>query len=97
MITAIEQTQADFYKGFLMARGNFDPRDFGVEMTREDFADLMVDDFNSTYHGQWTIDELLLHPREAAIFCDDVRRKHKFYDMPDDLILRVIMGRRKNP
>jgi len=28
----------------------------------------------------WTIDELLLHPREAALFCDGVRRKRGWYD-----------------
>lgn len=80
-----------------MGRGNFDPVDFGVQMERTEFTDMMCDDFNDTYKGGWTIDELLLHPREAALFCDQVRRKHGFHDVPDDIILRSIMTRRKNP
>jgi len=80
-----------------MGRGKFDPAEFGISVSRDEFADQMVNDFNDTYHGTWTIDELLLHPREAVRFCDDVRRKHSYYDAPDDIILRVIMGRRKNP
>jgi len=50
-----------------------------------------------TYRGNWTIDEPLLHPREAIRFCDDIRHRHGWYDMPNDLILRVMMSRRKNP
>jgi hypothetical protein len=96
MIAAVS-SQADFYRDFLMARGAFDPREFGIDMDRAEFSDKMVEDFGAIYRGQWTIDELLLHPREAARFCDDVRRAHGFYDLPDDIILRVILGRRKNP
>jgi hypothetical protein len=90
-------SQANFYKAFLMARSQFNPRDFGVDLDREEFIDQMCDDFNTIYRGQWTIDELCLHPREALHFCDDVRRKHHYFDLPDDIILRVIMARRKNP
>ncbi len=83
-------SQEQFYKEFLMGRGKFNPADFGVNMEREEFTDLMVNEFNGIYRGAWTIDELCLHPREAAKFCDDVRRKHSYYDLPDDIILRVI-------
>ncbi len=55
----------------------------------------MLEDFNVTYRDQWTIDEFLFHPREVSRFCDEVRRKHQFYDLPDDIILRSIMNRRK--
>lgn len=89
--------QAAFYRGFLMARNTFDPADFGVSASREDFADEMVSDFGAIYRGQWTIDELLLHPREALHFCDEVRRMHGYFDLPDDIILRTILTRRKNP
>jgi hypothetical protein len=57
----------------------------------------MVSDFSAMYHGMWTIDELLLHPREAGHFCDEVRRLHGYFDLPDDIILRTILTRRKNP
>jgi hypothetical protein len=36
-------------------------------------------------------------PREALRFCDDFRRKHQCMDVPDDIILRSIIGRRKHP
>ena len=94
---ASKLTQADFYREFLMGRGKFNPADFGVSVSREEFVDQMVEDFGATYRGAWTMDELLLHPREAVRFCDDVRRKHGYFDVPDDIILRVILNRRKNP
>lgn len=97
MLSQAVSSQADFYREFLMGRGKFDPSEFGVNLEKDQFTDQMVDDFGETYRGQWTIDELCLHPREAVRFCDDVRRKHGYFDLPDDVILRVIMGRRKNP
>ena len=93
----ISDVQFAYYRDFLMARNTFDPADYGVEASREDFADEMVSDFSAIYRGQWTIDELLLHPREAAHFCDEVRRLHGYFDVPDDIILRTILTRRKNP
>lgn len=80
-----------------MARSSFQPSDFGIDMGKPEFLDLMVEEFNDTYRGRWTIDELCLHPREAIRFCDDVRHKYGYYDVPDDVILRSIMQRRKNP
>ena len=97
MIATQETAQAQFYREFLMTRGRFNPTEFGVALSKDDFTDQMVDDFAETYRDDWTIDELLLHPREATRFCDDIRRKHSYYDLPDDIILRVILGRRKNP
>jgi hypothetical protein len=97
MATLVSQSQADFYTEFLMTRGNFAPADFGISASKEDFTDQMVEAFNVAYRGQFSIDELLLHPREAARFCDQARFQHGYYDVPDDIILRVIMTRRKNP
>lgn len=88
--------QSDFLKEYIMARHSFDPRDFGVDLDREQFDDLMVEEFHNTIRG-WTIDELLLRPRNALQFCDGVRAKHGWLDLPDDAILRVILQRRKNP
>ena len=59
--------------------------------------DLIVDDFNVMFKGEMTIDELCLRPRQALEFCDSVRSKHGMYDVPDDIILRSVMTRRKNP
>lgn len=80
-----------------MARQTFSPRDFGVDMDRDEFMDMMVEEFSTVYRGMWTIDELCLHPRDAMRFCDDVRHKHHWPDVPDDIILRSVMIRRKNP
>ena len=88
-------TQTQFYREFLMGRGKFDPAEFGINISREEFGDQMSNDFNDTYHGMWTLDEMLLHPDEAKHFCNDIRRKYGYYDAPDDIILRVIMTNRK--
>jgi hypothetical protein len=95
MLAAI-QSQSEFYREFIMARRSFKPQDFGVDIARKDFDDTCIEDFNEAYRS-WTIDELLLHPAEAQRFCSDVRRKHAWYDVPDDIILRVILTDRKNP
>jgi hypothetical protein len=95
MITA--STENDFYQEFIMGRGKFDPKDFGVEMTRAKFTDKMVEFFGGTYRDSLTIDELLLHPVESLQFCTDVRRQLKAFHLPDDIILRAILSRRKNP
>lgn len=98
MTSLLEQQKPFFSEVYLMGRGNFDPKDFGIEgVSKVDFIDSMVNFFNDTYKGGWTIDELLLHPREAVRFCDDVRRNYGYFDAPDDIILRVILNRRKNP
>lgn len=80
-----------------MGRGKFEPQEFGVDMPKDEFVDLLVGDFAQTFRDAWTIDELCLHPRDALKFCDDVRHRHGFFDVPDDIILRSIMLRRKNP
>lgn len=89
-------TEEQFYTEFLMARQRFVPQDFGVEMGREQFNERCIDEFSNTYRT-WTIDELLLHPTEASRFVSDVRRKYGWWDVPDDIILRVILANRKNP
>ena len=90
-------SQIAFYREFLMTRGKFDPMDYGANLERDAFMDLMVEDFNEAFKGSMSIDELCLRPRAALAFCDGVRRKHGFYDVPDDIILRSVMTRRKSP
>jgi len=55
-----------------MARQAFDPGDFGIDMDKEAFIDLMCDAFNGYVRGTLTVDELLLRPRTALHFCDTV-------------------------
>lgn len=94
---AVISKQAGFYKGYLMARASINPREYGVDMERDAFLDLMVEELAGYARGQLTLDELLLRPRAALHFCDTVRQQHGWFDLPDDIILRSIMQRRKNP
>ena len=96
MMTAAK-SQRDFYVEFVMGRGAFEPSEFGVDLSREEFTEQMVEDLQVHARGMLTIDEMLLRPRQALYFCDWVRAKRHYYDVPDDIILRVIMNRRKNP
>ena len=86
-----------FTERYLMGRGSFEPRDFGVPMERAEFVDLMAEEFNEHVRGLISVDELVLRPRGAMHFCDCVRQKHGWIDLPDDIILRSVMNRRKNP
>ncbi len=95
-MSAVLETQEQFYRGWLMGKGAFDPKEYGVSIDRASYL-TNGRKFSDAYKGQWSIDELLLHPRETMRFCDDVRHKRKYYDVPDDIILRSVMIRRKNP
>ena len=95
MIMSSQQTA--FYQEFLMKRGSFKPQDFGVDMEKEEFLDLMVNEFNAYARTSMTIDELLLNPSQALHFVSVVRAKHRYFSVPEDIILRSIMMRRKNP
>jgi len=78
-----------------MGRSKINPADYGIEVDQKAFTDQMCEALAQAYPA-WSLDELLLHPREAAHFCDAVRRQHGYYDVPDDIILRAIMARRKH-
>lgn len=92
----LTDSQTTFYREFLMGRHAFKPQDFGVDLDRNLFDEKCIEEFTSTYRS-WSIDELLLHPQEAMRFCSDVQRKYGWWDVPNDVILRVILANRKNP
>ena len=94
MMTA---TSSTFLERYIMARQNIDPHEYGVDLPKDEFTDRMVAEFNLYTQGRLSVDEMLLRPRSALHFCDSVRQKFGWYDLPDDIILRVIMIRRKNP
>jgi hypothetical protein len=79
-----------------MARQTIDPKDYGVNLTKGEFTDLMVGEMAEYTRGTISLDNMLLRPRTALHFCDSVRQRHGFFDLPDDIILRAIMTRRKN-
>ena len=91
------QSQTAFYREFLMGRGAFNPNDFGINLTRDQLKDRMAEIFNDKFRGGWSVDEMLLHPADAMRFCQDVRFANGWFDAPDDILLRALMIRRKNP
>lgn len=97
MIAAVAKSRTELFRSYLMARAKIDPKDYGIDLTLDAFTDQMVEQLAARYRGQITIDELLLHPREALLFCDQVRQSLGYFLLPDDVILRPIMTRRKNP
>lgn len=76
-----------------MNRSSIDLREFGLTISKEQFISRIVGAFQK--HYDWSIDELLLRPREAARFCDEIRTSLKSYDIPDDIILAVLISQRK--
>jgi hypothetical protein len=99
MITAVETQprRETLLQKVIAAMAKSEPEDFGIKQSMAEFTDDMVNRFNTRYRGQWTIDELLLHPREALLFCDEVRHAMGNFVVPDHFILRAILARRKNP
>jgi hypothetical protein len=73
------------------------PKDYGIDLDNEAFADAAVGDFNNFIRGAMSLDEMLLRPRTALHFCDTTRQRHGWYDLPDDILLRTIINRRKSP
>ena len=78
-----------------MARQSLNPQDYGIALSRAQFFDWLATDFLSQYHGGMTIDELVVNPREALHFCDQIRKNHGWYELPDNVILRSLMNMRK--
>jgi hypothetical protein len=48
---SLTDSQLAFYKRWLMGRPAFDLTAYGVDMDRNEFMDLMVDEFNGTFFG----------------------------------------------
>lgn len=80
----------------IMARKNLTLGDCGVEQDLEVAIDSLVDLLHQRYRA-YTLDELLLRPREALRFCDAARELFGDIDIPDDVILRAVLNRRKHP
>lgn len=97
MGTAISVARLNWLKEYYVGRAAFNPSDFGLELTRDEFMDRVAEAFNETFRGTLSLDELLLRPREATRFCDSIRGNYGWFDVPDDIILRSIMTRRKSP
>lgn len=89
------EKQIAFYREWIMARDKFDPRDFGINMSKDEYTDQLIEECSQFTRGQLTIDELLLRPSLALEFVYHIRRKYGYFDVPEDIILRPIMNKRK--
>ncbi len=97
MLSAVEKSPATLLQKVIAAMAKMMPEDFGIAQSMSEFTDEMVNRFTTRFRGQWTIDELLLNPREALLFCDQVRHEMGNFALTDNFILRAILSRRKNP
>lgn len=67
----------------------------GCAVSLSEFQD-ELENLHARLYQAWSVDELLLHPDDAKHFCDTIRQLSSFEGLPDDLILRCLLNRRKN-
>lgn len=65
----------------------------GCRLPRDEFYDL-VEDARVALFPDWTQDELACHPHDALQFCEIVRIRAEA-PVPDSLIMRMMLNRRK--
>jgi hypothetical protein len=68
-------------------------RSVGALPNRDEFS-ILVDDLRMTLYPHWSQDELACHPHDAMQFCEIVRSRVSA-PVPDHLIMRVMLNRRK--
>ena len=74
-----------------MPRGIINPRDYGVDLDLDNFAQILTDELAGYTQGTLSVDEILLRPRAALHFCERIRYAFSWFDLPDDVILRAIL------
>jgi hypothetical protein len=85
-----EQDNEDFKRAFYLEwkeKQTYDPRDHGVELSKDDFSRVLNEDFREMFRGYWTTFDLAHNPQMAMRFCDEVRHKHLWFDLPDQVIM----------
>jgi hypothetical protein len=65
------------------------------DLDPQDFRDLL-NELHQAMCPSWSIDELLVHPSDALVYCGVVRRRLDCHIMPEDLILRTLINTRKH-
>jgi hypothetical protein len=95
MASTIEAPPVAYLRELFMSRQSMKFSDFGVTEEQEQFIDGLVELFHGLYPA-FTIDNLLVRPREGIRYCDAVRQHTGYYDLPDDIILQAILNRRKH-
>jgi hypothetical protein len=66
----------------------------GCTRDPNDFRDRIIESFKAMYVG-WTDEDLLHKPTEGIKFCDEIRRKLRNRNLPEELILRTLTNARK--
>ena len=77
---------------YLLRRRMSSPGDLGHAISAADLRSTVCAEFSRLYRGLGRLD-LLVRPRLALKLCDEVRSKVQDYDLPDDLILRMLSSR----
>jgi hypothetical protein len=85
------QRQKEFY----VSRLSKTLTKYGIVEDPKMFVDRLVEIFQGMYPA-FTIDKLLIRPREAHRYCDAVRAAYKNFDLPDYPILGSLLNRRKH-
>jgi hypothetical protein len=85
-----------FYLRWFMARPAINPRDYGIDLDHAKLADKMLAELAERHDGKLSIDKLVCRPALAAEFCQAIRAKYGWIDVPDYVILEPMMNRRKN-
>ena len=69
----------------------------GCETSLSQFQDILQTVLKTQYK-QFTVDSLMHHPSEAVAYCKTINKYQKdFETVPENLILRCLMARRKSP
>ena len=68
-----------------------------VKLSQKELIIDMAGDVHFEGWPSWTVDELLLHPKQATELCDVVRQRLRWKPLnhPDDEILRAYLNARK--
>lgn len=85
--------------GIYMARSPLEEKlkENGCETPIGGFQDILEAVLQDKY-STFSVDSLMQHPSEALAYCETIRGYRKdFETLPEDLILRSLMARRKNP
>ena len=84
------------YKRWFMCRPAINPREYGIDLEMNKFADKMLAELKEWRNGLLSIDKLVCRPEEAHEFCLAMRAKFNWVDVHDYVILEPMMNRRKN-
>jgi len=73
-------------------------KEYGCETPIKQFQDALEEVFNRDYRARFTVDSLMQHPSDAVEYCQKINKyQSDFAAVPENLILRCLMARRKNP